>query len=498
MTLAPPLSSSRSTPLVSLGSKSPRGGGAAASAAKESEVHLLFYTARSSDHAAVSAKLQEPSYVTVTTLLCKQPYSLPLQLCQLTPQALGDKMAAALVVLLGREVLPFVRALVQQEVSNTSTSSVLFRSNSMAIRILSAYGRVVGAQYLRDVLGDLVKEVCEDDGSYDPDPQVVGPEKASSNSEHIAKLSDRFLKRILESPSVPAEFRTICSDLRAIVGKKFQDFWPRAVGGFFFLRFICPAIASPTTTGLMNSGLLISKNARRTLILVTKVLQNVANQTAFNEPWMSQAEECVKENIPLVEKFLEGISHEEEKAAAQEAAEPPDAGAVFKAIGDVKEICVGSFEVDSEEFMEALKQTSRSTKPYTHSGLSAQLRHLGGMLLETQGATPGWDTSKMVVMNHALCLKPLPIDSEQTALELATAATLLVKNQLDKDAEKGPFEEGAFVDWSSLRATPAFVLFERNLSDLHHVHPESLPVEARYSFWINVSGGLLCCCSLSS
>merc|ERR1712125_280375 len=113
-------------------------------------------------------------------------------------------------------------------------------------------------------------------------------------------MATRFLGSVLESGDrIPQPFRIICSDLRRIVGAKFADFWPRAVGGFFFLRFVCPVIASPTTAGMVAGTGAPSKNARRALILITKVLQNVANQTAFNEPWMAESEKCVREHIPL-------------------------------------------------------------------------------------------------------------------------------------------------------------------------------------------------------
>ncbi len=490
VTLTPPLVSSRSAVLAS-SAKSPRLKGEASGALagpKESDLHLLLYVARTSDDSAVAAKLQEKDYVNVVSLLAREPLDLALQLCALTPQALGDKMAAALVTLLhqGKMVLPFIRAIVQQEVSTTTSSSVLFRSNSMAIRVLSAYGRVVGGPYLEQVLGDLLKQVCQDDTSYEPDPQVA-PETAATNAEHIAKLSARFLARILESSdAVPPAFRIVCSDLRTIVGAKFADFWPRAVGGFFFLRYLCPAIASPTTAGLVN--VIPSKNARRTLILVTKVLQNVANQTAFNEPWMVKAEECVKEHIPRVEKFLEGISVVDSgvAAVAGEDRTRPDPQVLFKAVGDLKEICVGTFEVDSAVFMENLKATSRSAKPYAHSGLESKLKSLGGIVVESDGPQVFWDETKQVVLNHAICLKMLPLDSEQTAFDLAQAATLTLKSELEKEAEKGPFEDGVFIDWNAIRALPSFVAFERNLSDLHHVRPDSIPVEGRESFWINV------------
>lgn len=49
---------------------------------------------------------------------------------------------------------------------------------------------------------------------------------------------------------------------------------------------------------------------RRNLILVSKVLQNLANNSVFaeKEAYMKATNECIAKNTPLVEKFLDEIS----------------------------------------------------------------------------------------------------------------------------------------------------------------------------------------------
>ena len=59
-----------------------------------------------------------------------------------------------------------------------------------------------------------------------------------------------------------------------------------------FLRFFCPALVSPESFGLLRS---VPPYARRALVLVTKVLQNLANQQPFKEQYMA----------PLNASFLE-------------------------------------------------------------------------------------------------------------------------------------------------------------------------------------------------
>jgi hypothetical protein len=69
------------------------------------------------------------------------------------------------------------------------------------------------------------------------------------------------------------------------VAIKFPGHQLRAVAGFVFLRFFCPALIDPIAANLYSGSL--SPDQRRALINITKVLQLMANQTtAFGEPWM--------------------------------------------------------------------------------------------------------------------------------------------------------------------------------------------------------------------
>lgn len=49
--------------------------------------------------------------------------------------------------------------IVRKEVSATSTVNILFRSNSIAMKLVSAYAKMIGTTYLQKVLSPLIKEV---------------------------------------------------------------------------------------------------------------------------------------------------------------------------------------------------------------------------------------------------------------------------------------------------------------------------------------------------
>lgn len=60
-----------------------------------------------------------------------------------------------------------------------------------------------------------------------------------------------------------------------IVAKRFPDTpGTTAVGGFIFLRVICPGIVSPESVDLeLPHTFAPSRNARRALLLITKIIQ---------------------------------------------------------------------------------------------------------------------------------------------------------------------------------------------------------------------------------
>lgn len=86
----------------------------------------------------------------------------------------------------------------------------------------------------------------------------------------MQKTCALYLKVIKEHiGSCPLPFRDICHYLREVVRAKYPESSLTAVGGFIFLRFLCPAIVSPDGFNIIPA--LPNPLLRRGLILVTKV-----------------------------------------------------------------------------------------------------------------------------------------------------------------------------------------------------------------------------------
>jgi len=82
----------------------------------------------------------------------------------------------------------------------------------------------------------------------------------------------------------------------------------KAVGGFMFLRFIVPAITAPHIYGLFAEP--PDESSQRKLVLLSKVLQNLANGVQFGakEEYMSSLNTFIVDNLPLLHKFFDTIS----------------------------------------------------------------------------------------------------------------------------------------------------------------------------------------------
>ena len=90
--------------------------------------------------------------------------------------------------------------------------------------------------------------------------------------------------------------------------RRFPDAKFTAVGAFIFLRFFCPAIVAPDAEGLISNT--PSKEMRRGLLLIAKVVQNLANNVLFGakEPYMYPLNDFLSQNIFYVTGFLREIS----------------------------------------------------------------------------------------------------------------------------------------------------------------------------------------------
>lgn len=85
---------------------------------------------------------------------------------------------------------------------------------------------------------------------------------------------------------------------------KFPGGWKLAIGGFLFLRIICPCIYRPPDE-FGTDFASYPDRAKRTLVIVAKIMQNLANYVPkFGEDSMAVFSDYVQQNIPNVDAYF--------------------------------------------------------------------------------------------------------------------------------------------------------------------------------------------------
>ncbi|EGG23916.1 Ras GTPase activation domain-containing protein [Cavenderia fasciculata] len=207
-----------------------------------------------------------------------------------------------------KQTLPIIKLGISKEVESTPSASTLFRGNSTATKLMTAFTRMTGCGYLKTTLKPLIERITKDPSGYELDPDK-GVD-TTGNSERLQGICQEFLESIYSSLNhCPLPFREMANHLQTEVVKRFPDSKHTSVGGFIFLRFFCPCILSPDSAGVVDTSSL-TMEARRSLILVSKVLQNVANGILFGakEAYMKEMNSFLERNIEGVKVFLDNVA----------------------------------------------------------------------------------------------------------------------------------------------------------------------------------------------
>lgn len=209
-------------------------------------------------------------------------------------------------------LLSLMKLLIEREVQQTNHESELFRANSITTRLLTLFAKTYGYNYVRNTLQPLIANLADKppECSFELDPSKVGPEEdIQRNTEHLRIMTQALLDLIYSStPNVPILFRALCHHIWEVVEERFPDSRHSAVGSFVFLRFFCPAIVAPEGIDMDVSP--DTRDTRRALLLVTKIIQNLANNVLFGnkEAHMKALNPFLSENIRQVTKFLSDVA----------------------------------------------------------------------------------------------------------------------------------------------------------------------------------------------
>jgi len=168
-------------------------------------------------------------------------------------------------------------------------------------------------------IGDVVRDLCLDEKiSFELDENKMKDvehveEAMQANKESLVNHATAVLHKIVSEEKMacmPREIRAIAGFIAEYARKHCPDKESSLVGGFIMLRLINPSLVAPESYGMLPLGKNPSIKARRNLILLSKLLQNLSNDVEFGvkEPHMSVVNEFIVGNRDLMIDFLRRVA----------------------------------------------------------------------------------------------------------------------------------------------------------------------------------------------
>lgn len=225
---------------------------------------------------------ERQNYIELTDFITTH-INITLSLCEVCPAIEVDEFSKALLNMFKSrgKCLTLVKAVVSREIKRADTPIESLRRNCVATKILSIYAHQEGFKYLQATLGSFLKLLVTEPEKY---AFETNPDKLPSgdNLESNYPKFDRSVKFLVDAlynsvNEIPPVIKEICHTISTCASIKFPDVKDSSitsVSAFFMLRFLCPALVSPEGEGLLE--LPPSKEVRRTLLILAKILQNMA------------------------------------------------------------------------------------------------------------------------------------------------------------------------------------------------------------------------------
>ena len=202
--------------------------------------------------------------------------------------------------------------LVVDEISNLENEHLTFRGNSIATKAMECYIKLVGEQYLLSTLQTVISDILsQQDLDLEIDPiKVSSNEVLSLHRQSLYALVRQVWHKIVKSHAYfPWQLQRCFYKIRQVlahIGK--SEVGDKMISSCIFLRYLCPAILTPSLFKLTDE--FPSEKANRNLTLVAKTLQTLANFGNYEskESCMSFLNQFLAEESDTMRNYLKQIS----------------------------------------------------------------------------------------------------------------------------------------------------------------------------------------------
>ncbi|XP_055527142.1 ras GTPase-activating protein raskol isoform X2 [Wyeomyia smithii] len=237
------------------------------------------------------------------------------KVCEVLEPVIGVKakedIGQALVLLMHAQGMAaaFLTDVVALDLLRVGDQRLTFRGNSLATKSMEAFLKLTGEQYLQDTLSAPISEIISSDRDCEVDPLKANGSLSRQQQALRNAVKTAWSSIVDSGKNFPVQLRDCFSTFRErlqLLDR--EDMADNLISASIFLRFLCPAILSPSLFNITNE--LPSARATRNLTLVAKTLQTLANFTRFQgkENFMEFLNDFLEQEAPRMKQFLHSIS----------------------------------------------------------------------------------------------------------------------------------------------------------------------------------------------
>jgi len=254
-------------------------------------------------------KVQLENHSRLGDLLISEDGALLSALCDANSSSGTDPLAQSLTAVLEKkcQTLQILDFFMEREVQLSQSSGTLFRANDPSSRLIRFYLKYLGFDWIESIFGPIISRLVASNFECEVDPiRLDGNSNVEDNMERLIGLTQEFFDAIVKNlDRCPPQIVALCACIGTKVQSKFPEHTLSAMGGFFFLRYLCPALVQPAAFGLVNKNAQVAPTIMRALILSAKILQNLSNRVNFGEKenYLTHANAFISRNT----QALDGI-----------------------------------------------------------------------------------------------------------------------------------------------------------------------------------------------
>ena len=178
----------------------------------------------------------------------------------------------------------------------------VFRGTSLETKLISIYINRECSEFVNRCITPVLEMISGLTDVLEVDPSKVKSESVSENQIILISAANLLLKMVSKHQNlIPRQVCDFFKVVRSLVEKKFYDMAEKSVASLLFLRLLNPALVAPDVH-LSYQG----RVPRRSLILVSKLIQNLANGVSFGEKeeYLLFANEWLHTSAPVMRDFI--------------------------------------------------------------------------------------------------------------------------------------------------------------------------------------------------